>query len=381
MLKKINLRSLFANSWVLLFLAVIVAGTLTFVLYKYLNDRESKLKADITAHSARAGVQVVVPSSDVPVGTPLSSSVFVAREIPTDMVYDDMIRPEDFPKYRASHLVRPLRRGLPLRNADVDALRGHDFSDMLSPGQRALTVEIDTINSTALLLRPGNRIDLYWLGKAFREDQGSSSQKVAQLIMPNVLVLATGQDLRANDADQPDQLQLQNYSPMSRKEGVSYSTVTLQVPVEDVARIALAQKIGGLRLILRNAGDTGGHGPSLVQESDVFADPAQDSIQDSTTVSTTSKSTLAGPSRQVIELITGGGANNANLIVSPAASSSSTSTSTSPQEASVDGKTLADARQSAPASPQRAPSLYEQANAIAEQWQNAAAPGTSPSPQ
>lgn len=377
MLKKINLRSLFTNSWVLLLLAIAVAGGLTFLLYQYLNERESKLKADITAQRVRAGVQVVVPSSDAPVGTPLSSSVFVAREIPADMVYDDMIRPEDFPKYRASHLIKPLRRGLPLRAADVDALSGRDFSDMLPPGQRALTVEIDTVNSTALLLRPGNRVDLYWLGKVFHEDQASDDRKIAQLIMPDVLVLATGQDVRprdAGEADQQDQTN-PNSSAMSRQQGVGYSTVTLQVPVEDVARIALAQKIGGLRLILRNSDDKGSHGPPLVQESDVFTDPSQDSP--ASTVNGTSHGTSHGTtaSHQVVELITGGGANNTNLIVGPA------TVPTSAQNAPAAGQIAAGAPTLAPASPQHQPSVYEQANAIAQQLQNAATPSASPSPQ
>jgi pilus assembly protein CpaB len=355
MLKKINLRSLFANSWVLLFLAVVVAGGLTFLLYKYLDDRETKLKADISAQRVRAGVQVVVPASDAPVGTPLSSSLFVAREIPADMVYDDMIRPEDFPQYRASYLVKPLRRGLPLRAADIDALRGRDFSDILPPGQRALTLEIDTVNATALLLRPGNRVDLYWLGKAFHEDRTSDDKKVAQLIMPDVLVLATGQDIRPRDAGeaaQQDQTN-PNSSAMSRQQGVGYSTVTLQVPVEDVARIALAQKIGVLRLILRNADDKGSDGPPLVQESDVFVDPAQ----------RMPTATGTGPSRQIVELIAGGGANNTSLLVSPATQSEPA------QDMPAAAKASAGAHLSTPDSPQRQPTLYEQANAIAEQLQ------------
>jgi pilus assembly protein CpaB len=358
MLKKINLRSLFANSWVLLFLAVLVAGGLTFLLYTYLNDRETKLKADIAAQTVRSGVQVVVPAHDVPVGTPLSSSEFVAREIPGDMVYDDMIRPDDFGPYRTAHLVKPVRRGLPLRAGDIDALRGRDFSDVLPTGQRALTVQIDTVNSTDLMLRPGNRVDLYWVGKVFREDHTSDDKKVAQLLMPNVLVLATGQDMRPRDAGEAAQQDPANAnsSAMSRQQGMGYTTVTLQLPVDDVPRVALAQKIGGLRLILRNADDKGKDGPPLVQESDVFTDPNRG------TVTATGK----GPPAQVVEVISGGGGNSTSLLVNPGTPSAPTQ------------NTPADAGQPAPApaSAQREPSLYEQANAIAQQLQKAVAPST-----
>lgn len=351
MLKKINLRSVLANSWVLLFLAVLVAGGLTFLLYKYLNDRENKLKADIAAQTVRSGVQVVVPAHDVPVGTPLSSSEFVAREIPQDMVYDDMIRPDDFEKYRTSRLVKPVRRGLPLRAGDIDALRGRDFSDVLPPGQRALTVEIDTVNSTALMLRPGNRVDLYWVGKVFREDHASDDKKVAQLLMPDVLVLATGQDMRPRDAGEAAQ---QDPAAMSRQQGMGYTTVTLRVPVDDVPRVALAQKIGGLRLILRNADDKGNDGPSMVQESDVFMDPTRGTLASG-----------KGPAAQVVEVISGGGGNSSSVLVNPG-------TQSAPAR-----DTPADTGQPAPASARPEPSLYEQANAIAQQLQKAVAPSTS----
>ncbi|WCM23280.1 Flp pilus assembly protein CpaB [Paraburkholderia bryophila] len=368
MFRKIKFRSLFANSWVLLFLAVLVAGGLTYLLYRYLNDRESKLKADIAAHGVRAGVEVVVPAQDVPVGTPLSSDAFVSREIPGDMVYDDMIRTDDFQQYRASHLVKPVRRGLPLRAGDVDSLRGRDFADALPVGQRAVTVEIDTVNSTALLIRPGNRVDVYWLGKTFHESQSADDKKMAQLLLPNVLVLATGQDMRPRDAGEAarqDQANA-NSSAMSRQEGMGYTTVTLQVPVEDVARIALAQKIGGLRLILRNAEDKGSAGPSLVQESEVFMDPGQ---------RTRGTGIGTGRAAQSVEVIAGGGANSSSTLVPlmpPGAPSNAE------QEGPRADTPAANAAQSAPAAAlQRQPSLYEQANAIAQQLQKAVTPSAS----
>lgn len=364
MFKKIKLRSLLANSWVLLFLAVLIAGGLTYLLYKYLNDRENKLKADIAAHGVRAGIEVVVPARDVPVGTPLTSDDFVAREIAADLVYDDMIRADDFQQYRAAHLVKAVRRGLPLRAGDVDALRGRDFSDALPAGQRAVTIEIDTVNSTALLIRPGNRVDLYWLGKAYHENQANDEKKVAQLLMPNLLVLATGQDMRARDAGeaaQPDQANA-NSSAMSRQEGMGYTTITLQVPVDEVARVALAQKIGGLRLILRNAEDKGDAGPQLVQESEVFTDPSQ------------GNRATGGRPPQLVEMIAGGGSNGASVLMPQGSPSGNAADTARPATNAAD---TTQATQPSPALPQRQPSLYEQANAIAQQLQTAVATGTS----
>lgn len=358
MLKKINLRSLLGNSWVLLFLAVLVAGGLTFLLYKYLTDRENKLKADLAASRVKAGVEVVVPAKDAPVGTPLSSSDFVAREISPDLVYDDMIRADNFQQYRASHLVKAVRRGLPLRAGDIDALKGRDFSDIVPVGQRAITVEIDTVNSTALMLRPGNRVDLYWVGKVYHQNQTSDETRMAQLMLADVLILATGQDMRPRDAGEAaeqDQANA-NSSAMSRQEGMGYTTVTLQVPVDEAPRIALAQKVGGLRLILRNSDDKGTDVPLLVKEGDVFMEVGGKRAKEA-----------AGPS---VEVISGGGNATGGMVVPqsmPASTAQDKPSAPAPANAPQPSSTL----------PTRQPSLYEQANAIAQQLQKAVAPSTS----
>ncbi|SIO71421.1 pilus assembly protein CpaB [Burkholderia sp. GAS332] len=357
MFKKINLRSLLGNSWVLLILAVLVAGGLTFLLYKYLTDRENKLKADMAARNARSGIEVVVPAKDSPIGTPLSNGDFVAREIPPDLVYDDMVRADAFQQYRSSHLVKAVRRGLPLRAGDIDALKGRDFSDLLAEGQRAVTVEIDTVNSTALMLRPGNHVDVYWVGKAYHEGQNSDDGKMAQLLMPNVLVLATGQDMRprdAGEAQEQDQANA-NSSAMSRQAGMGYTTVTLQVPVDDAPRIALAQKGGGLRLILRNSDDKGTDVPLLVKESDVFMEVGRKK---------------AGSTGPVVEVISGGGASSGPIIPQGVPSAAA-------QVTPAAAPAPANAAQPTAALPQSRQSFYEQANAIAQQLQKAVAPSTS----
>ncbi len=360
MFKKIKFRSLLGNSWVLLLLAALVAGGLTFVLYKYLTDREAKLKDEMAARQVRAGIAVVVPMRDVPVGTPLSSSDFVSREIAQDLVYDDMIKVDDFPTYRAAHLIKAVKRGLPLRASDIDGLRGRDFSDILPPGQRALTLEIDMINSTASMVRPGNRVDIYWVGKVTRKGADSSDDtKLAQLVMQNVLVLATGQDVKPRDAS--DTLERDSGdNAMGQHITSNYGTVTLQVPVDEAPRIILAQKVGMLRLILRNSEDQGANTTPVVTENNLFAGPSE-------------KGTAMPGTGPVVEVISGGnGAQDTTLIpgVGP-------STAPNAQPAAPAPAQPAPTAQSAPAGSARQQSLYEQANAIAQQLQKADARGTS----
>jgi pilus assembly protein CpaB len=124
-----------------------------------------------------------------------------------------------------------------------------------------------------------------------------------------------------------------------------------------VPRVALAQRIGGLRLILRNADDKGSDGPPLVQESDVFIDPTRGAPTPG-----------GGQAAQVVEMISGGGSNGGSVLVGPG-----------PQPAPAQSTRTEGAAAAAPQSEtaQREPSLYEQANAIAQQLQKAVAPSPS----
>ncbi|ACC73459.1 Flp pilus assembly protein CpaB [Paraburkholderia phymatum] len=260
MFRKIKFHSLLGNAWLLLLAAVLTAGALTWFVYRYLGEREAHVRAEVAGKLALRGIEVVVPRRDVPAGTPLSSDAFVSREIAADLVYDDMVRVDAFDAFRKAKLVRAVMHGRPLRTSDFDAPRGRDFSDMLPAGQRALTFEIDAVNSTASMLRPGNRVDMYWVGTQAYASAGE--RKAVRLLLPGVLVLATGRSVNARDAGDVDE-------PASASR---YDTVTMQVPAADAPRIVLAQKMGTLRLILRNAADDDDIAASPVEltEGDVF---------------------------------------------------------------------------------------------------------------
>lgn len=363
MFKRIKIRSLLGNAWVLFLCAVLVAGGLTFVLYRYLSERETRIKAEAAGQQQRAGIEVVVPRRDVPVGTPLSSGDFVAREIAADLVYDDMIRVGDFDTYRTSHLVNAVRRGRPLRAGDIDALHGRDFADILPAGQRALTLEIDTVNSTATMVRPGNRVDVYWVGKnpdpqpaGVQSGLSSSSAqsgdgKAIRLLLPNVLILATGQDIRPRNAGEAME------RTTSQRPTDNYSTVTVQVPVAEAPRIVLAQKVGTLRLILKNADDATSDVPQKLTEDKLFANAGG-----------AGGSSASTGNASFVEVITGGGS-TATTLVPGGPSDSAPAAAASSQRARALSAPAAPAAAGNPFSGTPQPDAYEEANAIAQQLQ------------
>ncbi len=103
----------------------------------------------------------------------------------------------------------------------------------LSPGKRALAINVDVSSGVSGFLRPGDRVDVYWSGTA----NGSETTK---LIQAAVRLIAIDQSA---DADRADETQIAR-------------TVTVEASSEQVAALALAQQSGKLTLALVGAGDT-----------------------------------------------------------------------------------------------------------------------------
>jgi pilus assembly protein CpaB len=286
MFKKIKIQSLIGSPWGLLVIAVAAAALLTVWVSRFLDSREATLKARLAEQmNSQTRVSVVVPVRDLPVGTPVGNTDFAARDVPADLVHDDVIRASDFETVAHLKLVRAVSRGRPVRRADLEAMRARDFSDMLEVGKRALTIEIDAVNSAAKMLKPGNHIDLYLLtsgtpggnGKAGKTNQ--DTEKTARLLMSNVIVIATGQDVRPRDLGEA-------LDPQTAQTGqggeyaAGYETLTLSVTAEQAARISLAQKVGSLRAALRNPDDRGETPAIALQEHALFtAEKDTDGVQ------------------------------------------------------------------------------------------------------
>ncbi|EHP39914.1 Flp pilus assembly protein CpaB [Cupriavidus basilensis OR16] len=279
MLKKIKVQSLASNPWVLLVIAVLAAGLLTFWVYRFLDGREAAMKARLAAEMNRhKRVAVLVPVRDVPAGTPIGNSDFASRDVPADLVFEDVIRASDFDSLSNLKLVRAVSRGRPVRRADVEALQARDFSDMLEVGKRALTIEVDALNSADKMLKPGNHIDLYLISSAGAATAGGAaadskaSGKTARLLLSNLAVIATGQDVRPRDLGEAFERQRSAQQAGGDPALAGYDSLTLSVSPEQAARIALAQKVGSLRAVLRNATDKKATPAITLNEQALYSD-------------------------------------------------------------------------------------------------------------
>jgi pilus assembly protein CpaB len=103
----------------------------------------------------------------------------------------------------------------------------------LSPGMRALAINVDVSSGVAGFLRPGDRVDVFWSGNI-------NGQDTTKLIDEAVRLIAINQSA---DADRSE-------------ETVIARTVTIEGTPQQVAALALAQQTGRLTLSLMGTNDT-----------------------------------------------------------------------------------------------------------------------------
>lgn len=239
--------------WLLLIVAALLGLLATWLAISYLKTREQRIAAEL-AQKAKGGptVTVVVPTRNVPKGTPLDQTVVAAREIAADLVYGDTITADQFDQVAGKRLLRDVEQGRPLLRADVFDDRAKDFSDLVEPGKRAVTIEIDELNSFAGMLKPGNLVDLLLIATEQQVPGAPASmggQEVLDL-MQKVKVLATGQAIQGDDKEVPAQLQ-----DGGAPRRTAYSNITVEVTLEQAAKITLGMQSGKVRMALRNTND------------------------------------------------------------------------------------------------------------------------------
>ncbi|MBW8777548.1 MAG: Flp pilus assembly protein CpaB, partial [Stenotrophomonas sp.] len=124
---------------------------------------------------------------------------------------------------------------------------------------RAVTIEIDSVNSIAQTLRPGHRVDLFLLSKANKpkdKEVPELALNQATLFMQNLAVLATGQefqDIASGNSERVQKMVRPGEVEGAREKG--FDTVTVLVSPKEAARLLIGQKLGTFRVALRGSKD------------------------------------------------------------------------------------------------------------------------------
>ena len=251
-------RKLFAAAAIFALLAGL--GTML-----YLKVLERRLEERLTPPQKEM-VNVIVASRNLPVGTILNGSNMASRSVPRAYVNSDIFTPSDFDSIKGAILVKPLDSGKMLAHEYIDLKIPNDFSGTIQEGHRAITIQVDEINSISGMVKPGNFIDLYAripMPKSSGIRSAGSREGVIP-VLEDVLVLATD---KISAKPNKDEFQYIQSTPRNH----AYNTLTLEVTPRDAALIAIAQSKGELITTLRNANDTGGILFSKITLSDLLS--------------------------------------------------------------------------------------------------------------
>ncbi|MEM9174056.1 MAG: Flp pilus assembly protein CpaB [Myxococcota bacterium] len=226
-------------------------------------------------------ITVVVASRDLGKGTVVSEQYFSVRKMPEGLVHRDAVRPSDFERVKGRILVEDMRGGTPLLGAFLEETFPTDFSDTLKIGRRAVTIQVDELNSIGGLLRSGDTIDLYVLisPAVGAVSQGVTPEGLANLnladlasnvvlpVLQGVRVLATGEEALE---DYQEKLAFRRDAPKSR-----FSTITVSVTPREGALLAQALDQGDLVSMLRNRDDGVDADFTSVGVTDLFGNARQ----------------------------------------------------------------------------------------------------------
>jgi len=229
-LKKIN------SNWLLLGAAILLGGGAAYLGGAALKQRMHEL--DEQANAGKDMVSVVVARRDMQRGEPVEPDSFAVRKVPSEYLNADAVKPGDFEPYVTQRLIVGLKRGDVLLPVHTEGNGNKVFSSTLGVGKRALTFEVDTVNSVSGMLRPGDRIDL--LATVQRDHH-----HLTLPLLQGVRVLATGSRTRPGEDDGAG-------DPL----GGSFGTLTLDLSEEEATRLVAARALARLTAVLRHPRDT-----------------------------------------------------------------------------------------------------------------------------
>jgi pilus assembly protein CpaB len=138
----------------------------------------------------------------------------------------------------------PVSPGAPILTAAIIHPGDHGFlAAVLAPGMRAVTVGVDAVSGAAGLIWPGDHVDVL-LTQTLDDPTVPLGQRIAaELVLVNVRVIATGQQLVQGSVTSGD----------PAKAPPEATTVTLEVTSDQAERCEVASHLGPLSLVVHSA--------------------------------------------------------------------------------------------------------------------------------
>lgn len=201
-------------------------------------------------------VELLVAAKDLSTGRELRDGDIKWQQWPKSSVFPGAITRKDNEDPLAalekdSRLARDLAEGEPLIvTALIGDAKGNFVAASLTPGNRAVAVEVNASSMVAGFVSPGDYVDvlLTYKDSAQIEDDDPQAQAMMQRNLKKLAAETILQNVRVLAVDQATN------RPEDGKAKIA-KTVTLDLSLQDSERLALAQTLGELTLALRGIGD------------------------------------------------------------------------------------------------------------------------------
>lgn len=227
-----------------LFLQLFMAATLGILAWwltkSWLEEKEGLLKSAFFAQDGKR-LSVIVASRPLDPGTVLTEQVLAAAEVDPTFLPEDAIPASDFSSINGLRIRQPLAEGKPLLYSYIEPTVSERFSDLVKPGERAVTLQVDALSSIEGMIEVGDQVDLLT-----REQLDHTT--TLQVLAESVPVIATGTVRRASPDNPQPVAGIQAADPF-------YSSLTVVLPNNLAAKALLARENQSLVYLLRSRGD------------------------------------------------------------------------------------------------------------------------------
>ena len=195
------------------------------------------------AAAVPTGPRVLVAKRALPVGTIITADSVGYQPWPDELVQDAYFidGTADVTALMGTVVRYPVTAGEPVTQGALVAPGDRGFlAAALGPGMRAVTVPVSAQTGVAGFVFPGDRIDLVLTQTVEGDGQ---PLRAAETVLSNLRVLAT------------DQTTEQTTDDAGKTVVNTFQTVTLEVTPKIAEKIAVAQTVGTLSLVLRSIRD------------------------------------------------------------------------------------------------------------------------------
>ena len=201
---------------------------------------DAKFSAGPAAKAAPVTVAVLVSAADIPRGRVLNAQdISLQLVAPAKAPGASLHRAEDAQGHMA---LTSIPAGTPILNGQISADAVAGLSALIPQSYRAYAIPVSEADIAGGFVQTGDRVDLYVTlpGALFADASGQKSgdRSKATLLLQSVQVLAVGGKLKSDGSANP-----------------SVRTVTLALSAADLAKVALAARLGTITFAIRNPVD------------------------------------------------------------------------------------------------------------------------------